>query len=797
MDRSNPSPPLMSPLGSPEIRISRPEYASIPQRTSDDETYDSRTDRRSRFEEAIEPGLGIQMRPFASPTSPGKSYSQQSTPKAGMFSSFSPTALRPLYQRTPDTLYSFGSGISRARTDPMTERLIAHRATQSAKWKVHWRTPSTMVFAFVAGILLALAQHFWYRFLHHRPTYDEDQKFRWVLYGRVLAYLSKVAFGGCVVLVFRQRIWRTFRKRALSVLSIDQLFGATDDPSLFANWEIVSNAPMAVAIATVFWLIPLATIIFSPGALTFGDYLDTNAINRSVPHINFMQETTKDWRHPIPYNAIDDELLPKGGNKRSLMYYNTTDKSQDPTTPNWFDYYDQPSAELRRVALLFGYNLMNHSTHRLGARQYVCGKPQAGGPYNCTFTQSFIAPAYKCDLAADGIGDNSRLAELGAPFNTSSLLPEGRNIYQAEVKLGDYKQPQMENFQKGPGGLPVGEAPADLGVFKAEPVLWIGYSINSTERLPSDSPFSKNWTHRYDPRIIRCVMNEAKYTVRWNFTGSFFMEMTTLDFLGPVLDTTFTRNENGTLNYAADPVPAENFIRPLPDVGLYKKIAAYHAMGEVLRGFLGGHVELEPPLPGPSYAVVSSDVTKTRLVDVESLPKKDFGKVLEGFFADLVLSLYSAPEMLVVEDQDVELTRTQWQSSFVYVPKRLWMCYAPVIFVTLIILLFGVFTIWEDGTTFSTGFSRILVTTRNTTLDDISRGACLGNDPFPMELMHTRLKFGVLSEGSENESMGTEGFQHCAFGVASEVAPIRRGVPYAGLRRRIQGLKVIEEEAKT
>ncbi|KAH6633746.1 hypothetical protein C7974DRAFT_309363 [Boeremia exigua] len=671
----------------------------------------------------------------------------------------------------------------------MTERLIAHRATQSAKWKVHWRTPSVIVFSFIFGVLLALAQHFWYKFLHHRPTYDEDEKFRWVLYGRALAYLSKVAFGGCCIIVFRQRIWRTFRQRALSVLSIDQLFGASDDPSLFINWETISNAPVAVAIAIVFWLIPLATIIFSPGALTFGDYLETKSINRSVPHINFTQEATKDWRYPVAYKPPEDDLLTPGGNKRSLMYYNTTDKSA--TTPDWFDYYDQPSAELKRVALLFSYNLMNHSTHRLNARHFVCGKADGGAPFNCTYMQIFVAPAYKCDLVADGIGDDSRLAELGAPFNTSALLPVGRNAYQAEVQLGDYKQPQMANFQKGTGGIPMGEIPADLGVFKAEPVLWIGWSTNSTVPLASDSPHRQNWTHRFDPHITRCVMNEAKYTVMWNFTGPYFMAMSKMEFLGPIIDTNFTRNGDGTLNYTMDPVPAENFVRPLPDVGLYKKIAAYHAMGDVLRQFLRGSIELEPPLPGPPYAVVSSDVTKTRLVGVDSLPKKNFGKVLETFFADLVLSLYSTPEMLVVDVQEVQMTRTRWQSSFVYVPVRLWTCYAPVIFVTFIILLFGMFTIWQDGTTFSTGFSRILVTTRNTTLDDISRGACLGNDPFPMELMHTRLKFGVLNEGSENEFMGTDGFQHCAFGVESEIAPIKRGVPYAGLRRRKQVLNVI------
>lgn len=80
-----------------------------------------------------------------------------------------------------------------------------------------------------------------------------------------------------------------------------------------------------------------------------------------------------------------------------------------------------------------------------------------------------------------------------------------------------------------------------------------------------------------------------------------------------------------------------------------------------------------------------------------------------------------------------------------------------------------------------------MVTTRNTTLDDISRGACLGNDPFPMELMQTRLRFGVLNDPHAEEYIGVEalpGIGHCAFGVPSEVSPIRRGQPYAGLERR-------------
>lgn len=755
----------VSPLASPNIQISRPEYATIPTRTSD-ESLEARRDKRSRFEENIDSGLGIHMMPMASPKSPGVTHYRQdvSATKAGMFSpNFPSPGPRPLYARTPDTLYSFGSNISRSRTDPMTERLIAHRATQSTQWHIHWRIPALIVFAFFMGIVLALLQHFLYTYLHHKDIQDEDKKFRWVLYGRALAYLSKVAFGGCVIMVFRQRIWRTFRERAMSVLSIDQLFGATEDPTLFVNWEIWSNAPLLVTIAMAIWLIPLATIIFSPGALTFGTYLERQSVDLMVPTINFTAESNKDWRHPVK--------MPDGSNRRSVMFYNTTDIPG--TKPGWFDYYDQPSAELRRIALLLAYSNMDHPNNKQGARQFACG-----GSYNCTYQQSFVGPGYQCSDVP-----SAKLKDYGAPFNTSILVPQGRYVYYSEVDMGQYARPQAGEFRKGPGGIPVGDPEPDLGVFKSEPVLWIGYSVNSTEWLPKDDPVAKNWTHRYDQKILRCVHMETKYTVKWDYTEPFFHTMVDREYLAPVVDTNFTLWDNGVPNQQ-DPQPQENFISPRTDVGLYKKTAAYHAFGDMFRDFLRGHVDLEPPIPGPYYAQVYSDVTKTRLVQKNSEPKKNLTEEIESFYADMVLSLFSAPEMLVIGSEKVTVNRTKLQSSFVYVPLRLWQCYAPVIFVTLVIMLFGAFTIWQDGTTFSVGFSRILVTTRNTTLDDISRGACLGNDPFPMELMHTRLKFGVLAEGAEVEYMGGDGYQgvgHCAFGVASEIGPIRKGVPYAGL----------------
>jgi hypothetical protein len=698
--------------------------------------------------------------------------------KSGLYSPL-PGAQRPDYFRSPGTVASFGSGFARSKTDPITERLIAHRATQASQWTIHWRTPLMMVASFLVGIALAVGQHLLYSYLHHKTEDNEGKKVRWVLYGRAFAYLSKIAFGGCCVLVYRQRIWRTFRSKALSVLSIDQLFLATEDPSLFVNRETITNAPLAVLMALVIWLIPLATIIFSPGALSFGWYQENGSINRSVPNLNFSIEMYADWRTPV---KTDD-----GVSKRSIMFYNTTDISG--TKDGWFDYFDQPSMDITRVSLMTAYSLMDRPLNTPDARSSSCGEG-----YNCTYTTSFVGPSYKCEIVANNPNDDTKLAELGAPFNTSELIPRGRHVYLADVDKGEYNRPQYDNL--GAGGVPNGDIPDHLGTFKAEPVLWIGYAINSTVKLAPEDPYAKNWTTRYDPYIFRCVHYEAKYTIKYNYTGPFFEMESSYEYLAPVVDTNFTRFDNGTIDYA-NPQPAENYVDPRDDVPRYKKTAAYHAVGQSMRRFLRGKIELEAEFPGPSYPRVDSDISQTRLVSARtSTPTDELPDMIQKFYADLILSLFSAPQLLVVSETEVEVQRSQYRTTFIYTPSQLWGCYAPVIFLTFIILCMGAFTIYKDGTTFSVGFSRIMVTTRNQTLDDISRGACLGNDPFPMELMRTKLQFGVLNDYGETEYMGPEGVQgigHCSFGVPSELSPIQRGVPYAGLKRRPQR-RIVEKE---
>lgn len=144
------------------------------------------------------------------------------------------------------SLYSLG----RFRTDADTAALVEARRTQVAKFHIHWVTPFLMVLLFLLGIVGAGAHHAFYTSLNGRPATNQLWMVR---YGTALAFFVKATLVGSVILSYRQRIWQTFRKRAMTMSAIDGLFAATEDPSMFVKWEMIRNAKLAVVMAMGAW----------------------------------------------------------------------------------------------------------------------------------------------------------------------------------------------------------------------------------------------------------------------------------------------------------------------------------------------------------------------------------------------------------------------------------------------------------------------------------------------------------------------------------------------------------------
>ncbi|KAF3003490.1 hypothetical protein E8E13_004348 [Curvularia kusanoi] len=492
------------------------------------------------------------------------------------------------------------------------------------------------------------------------------------------------------LMMVRQRIWHTLRSKAMTINGIDGLFSATEDPTMFfLNWEMVRNDLVARQLNQAY-LRPRPT--------------NTTMICPAVATLNLTREAVFNYREEQQSNSR--------GN--SLIYYNTTDPTGK--EPGYFDYYDQPSKIARRLAFSSAY--LKEPQSRKKAAVEFCGTG-----WNCTYPINFIAPGYKCDDVSD-----AKLPD--APFGIEQIAPQGDFIYHAEVDQGEYKRPQAPTTE----GVPDPGYPASLGVFESEPVLWIGYAENTSTKYPENSQYAQKWIWVHEPKMFKCVMHYTNYTFEMRYRPLQNATLKQRTFLYPVVNTTTQASNNNDGTYNATPSSA--FISPRDNTTMYKFTAAYHSMGAMLRSFLRGDIEKT----SDTFIITHSDISETRLMDGRtSYPQPDLMSAVQSLFEDMLLTLLSEPTLVAAETQAVECVKSRTMLVYIYIPRSLWIGYAIAVAITLASILVGSWAIHQNGVASDTLFSRILVTTRNPTLDHLSVGACLGGDPFPKELRKTKL----------------------------------------------------------
>ncbi|UPX18759.1 uncharacterized protein EKO05_0009050 [Ascochyta rabiei] len=215
-------------------------------------------------------------------------------------------------------------------------------------------------------------------------------------------------------------------------------------------------------------------------------------------------------------------------------------------------------------------------------------------------------------------------------------------------------------------------------------------------------------------------------------------------------------------------------------------------MGAMLRNFLRGDIEKT----SDTFIITRSDISETRLMDGRtSYPQQNLMEAVQNLFEDILLTLLSELNLVAAETQAVKCVKSRTMIVHIYLPSSLWIGYAMAVAITLASILVGSRAIYQNGVASDTLFSRILVTTRNPTLDRLSVGACLGGDTFPKELKETKLRFGVLLEEEPREGpLGR--VEHYCFGTRGETKNIVKGHNYAGLRRYVGGEEGDVDEKK-
>jgi hypothetical protein len=158
---------------------------------------------------------------------------------------------RPSRQSVRESTYTLNSLYRSKLVDADTQALVDRRAGEVAQWHIHWTTPALIGCMFVAGVAAAVGHHFYYAHLNGQPAHDQLKKIR---YGTALAFFVKSTLVGTSIMCNRQRIWRTFRRKAMTIEGIDGLFSAPEDPTqFFINGEMWKNGKLATFMALCCW----------------------------------------------------------------------------------------------------------------------------------------------------------------------------------------------------------------------------------------------------------------------------------------------------------------------------------------------------------------------------------------------------------------------------------------------------------------------------------------------------------------------------------------------------------------
>jgi len=141
----------------------------------------------------------------------------------------------------------------------------------------------------------------------------------------ILSLLLVTAFRATIVAIlgicFAQYLWYLLRRKCLQVSLIEDLFQIRSNIWGLFNHKLVRQAPIFFLVATMSWLVPLATIN-PPAALTIQSELVTAFTSFNA----FTMNSTMAYEQAIAANAsslayVDQAVVPASQSRRMMSYH--------------------------------------------------------------------------------------------------------------------------------------------------------------------------------------------------------------------------------------------------------------------------------------------------------------------------------------------------------------------------------------------------------------------------------------------------------------------------------------------
>ncbi|EXA33193.1 hypothetical protein FOVG_15556 [Fusarium oxysporum f. sp. pisi HDV247] len=467
----------------------------------------------------------------------------------------------------------------------------------------------------VLGTALASDHHLFYLSLDGQEATSQSLMLR---YGTIIAFCAKASLGTAVAMAFQQRAWLIARHKMARLETVDAVFTANNDIFSLLTWSSLKNSKIGTLLALYCWITPLVVVLTAETLAVVAGVTEELVSCPSVRTLNFDNEANYDWRErPV----MDGRTL------RSMAHFNTTSRETKPKDFNLthFDYWNAASTMYTSVVSNKAV-FMREPLVRDESAEEVCSDG-----WNCSYVVEFLAPGYKCEEVASGVGSKvKKLGDAEPPFNTSLLAPEGNYTYMSMAARENYTTYSWPR-------------PKDLGVFKNEPIIWIGYSTvkNINEQQPKNKE-EKGWDKAYTPVIFGCEHYEVNYTVRFDYVrGAQSYKIKKREHVRKVVNTTLVSENTPGKTSKKISVPESNWVHP-QDFKEYRRTAAYHVIGNGLRRYVGGSVNTATNKT-TTYILLTSLGAK-----INTLPITDLRQGIQKPYEDLVISLFSEPPFVAV-----------------------------------------------------------------------------------------------------------------------------------------------------
>ncbi|KAF5027073.1 hypothetical protein F66182_842 [Fusarium sp. NRRL 66182] len=586
----------------------------------------------------------------------------------------------------------------------------------------------SMVGCLIFGVAAALGHHFLYNALDGREALNQQW---WLRLGQLISFISNASFVLAAMMAHQQIAWQAVGKKGFSVKAVDSLFGSGHYITELFSREAWVKSWFVMFLALYMWFSPLVVILTSATLdVEPGDKVE-NTLCPSVRTLNFSNEAKESYQTP---KRAESETFKNG---LSLSGYNVTapggNLAEDAEDLDAFEYYNVPSSFLVRIA--DGVFSSGQPIHKKDVALEICGEG-----WNCSTTIHFVGPGYNCKEVANGVGSEMEsFGDAEPPFDLSQLVPVSNFTYWADTDKGEYMRPQMSNVSVG--GIPSEEDgppfPENLGAFRTEPMIWIGYAaVEDYNKLHANSSEADGWNDDYTPIIFACDHWEVNYTVTFNYTAGFqTYNVTNRDYKRKIIDTTWSSWTNESTDGTADgnvAEPERNYVSPRNDYARYRRIAAFHSLGLKLREAIFGNVRVQ------GGVAADGPITATTLLNrPESLAVPNFQDEVRRTYEDLLISLLSDPQLLAVawaadpsklsgtgvggQDTKYECERRQIANFFDYDWPILVAVYVVSFVIASVGVYFGISAMASDGTYAQRGmtFSSIAGATKSVSADQI------------------------------------------------------------------------------